>query len=143
VPGEDYGWEAFIASVDGLAMGRGTYDHVADVQPWPFADKKVFVFTHRPPQPRTGVTFWSRTPAEALAEWTEVGLRRVYVDGGVLIGQFLGENLIDDLTITMAPILLGQGVPLFQSNGGAGRLELRQAVPFPSGMITIEYRRAS
>jgi dihydrofolate reductase len=85
---EDYGWDRFIASVDALAMGRGTYDHIADVDPWPFAGKQVFGFTHRPPAARDGVTFWSVSPAEAVAHWTEVGLRRVYVDGGHLISAF-------------------------------------------------------
>ena len=43
-------------------MGRGTYDHIADLDPLPFGSRPVFVFTHRPPAPRNGVTFWQESP---------------------------------------------------------------------------------
>ena len=47
LPEEDYGYDAFVAGVDALAMGRGTYDHIAHLQPLPFGGKPLFVFTHR------------------------------------------------------------------------------------------------
>ena len=48
---EEYGYESVLATVDALAMGRGTYDHVAYLDPLPFAGQPVFVCTHRPPPP--------------------------------------------------------------------------------------------
>lgn len=141
-PDEDYGWEGFIASVDGLAMGRGTYDHLAGPDPWPFTGKPVFVFTHRPPAPRDGVTFWSVDPRHAVAAWTELGLRRVYVDGGRLISAFLAERLVDDLTITVVPLLLGEGLRLFHGHSAATSLLLQRVRSFPSGMVSLEYTRA-
>jgi len=81
-PGEDYGFEEFLSSVDALAMGRGTYDHIAGLDPLPFGERPVFVFTHRRPADRPGVVFWGRSPSEALATWEESGLESVYVDGG-------------------------------------------------------------
>lgn len=110
---EDYGYESFLESVDALAMGRGTYDHIAHLDPLPFGGRQVFVFTHSRPAPRDGDTFWSETPAAALDRWSRMGLGRVYVDGGALIGSFLAEGLIDDLVLTRAPVLLGDGLPLF------------------------------
>ena len=61
----DYGYEPFISTVDALAMGRGTYDFISHIDPLPFGDRKVFVFTHNPPQPRE-VIFWQISPLEAL-----------------------------------------------------------------------------
>ncbi len=142
-PDEDYGWEKFIASVDGLAMGRGTYDHIAHLKPWPFAAKSVFVFTHDPPPAREGIIFWSVEPHDAVRAWTQLGLRRVYVDGGRLISSFLAQGLIDDLTITVAPTLVGDGRRLFHPNGGTGSLDLQGVKAFPSGMLRVEYRRAT
>ena len=92
---EDYGFDAFLATVDALAMGRGTYDHIAHLDPLPFGSRPVFVFTHRPPAPRPGVTFCSMDPAEARLRWEQAGLGRVYLDGGHLISAFLDENLVD------------------------------------------------
>ena len=45
---EDYGYESFLESANALAMGRGTYDHIAHLDPLPFGNRPVFVFTHRP-----------------------------------------------------------------------------------------------
>ena len=139
---EDYGYAAFMGTVDALAMGRGTYDFIADVSPWPFSGKQVFVFTHRPPAARQGVTFWAIPPSKALARWSEAGLQRVYVDGGRLIRAFLAEGLIDDLTITLVPRLLGDGIPLFRTLGRETRLLLQGSTVFPSGMVTLSYTRA-
>ncbi len=139
--GEDYGYDTFMASVDALAMGRGTYDHVATMDPWPFAGRQLFVFTHRPAAARAGVVFWSTSVADAVAEWTRLGLRRVYVDGGQLISAFLAEGLVDDLTVTVVPRLLGDGLRLFHGGGVDQVLELRAVRPYPSGMVGLDYVR--
>jgi len=139
-PDEDYGYDAFLADVDALAMGRGTYDHIASIDPLPFGERPVYVFTHRAPAPRDGVTFWELDAAPAVQGWTELGHRRVYVDGGVLISSFLAQGLIDDLTITIAPVLLGDGIRLFPGGFPQTSLELVDTRAFPSGMVTLRYR---
>lgn len=133
--GEDYGYEAFIATCDGVAMGRGTYDFIAGIEPLPYGE--------RPPPPRAGVTFWARTPREALEDWTGRGLRRVYVDGGRLISSFLAEGLIDDMLLTAVPLLLGEGIPLFQPVARRASLRLEHVQQFPSGMVNRRYVRVT
>lgn len=137
---EDYGYARFMSCVDGLAMGRGTYDSIAHLD-LPSGDRPLFVFTHRSPAPRPGVVFWSVTPAEAVEHWARRGLRRVYVDGGQLVSSFLAAGLIDDMLVTVVPILLGQGRPLFHPGRPVARLELESATPFPSGLVNLQYRR--
>ena len=140
--GEDYGYEAFLESVDALAMGRGTYDHIAHLDPLPFGGRPVFVFTRHPPVPRDGVTFWQESPGEALARWTTMGLGRVYVDGGALISSFLAEGLIDDLVLTKVPVLLGDGLPLFHPISVSTGLRLEGVKNWPSGFVNLTYSRA-
>jgi dihydrofolate reductase len=123
-------------------MGRGTYDHIAHLDPLPFGERPVYVFTHRPPVPRDHVHFVQLTPREALARWTEQGLDRVYVDGGRVISAFLAEGLIDDLVLTTAPVLLGAGLPLFQPGGQPAGLLLDGVRTWPSGFVARRYRRA-
>jgi dihydrofolate reductase len=142
-PDEDYGFDDFLADVDALAMGRGTYDHIAHLDPLPFGERPVYVFTHRPPAPRTGVTFWDLGPQQALAHWTAQGFDRVYVDGGRVISDFLAEGLIDDLMLTTAPVLLGSGRPLFHPGGRPADLVLDDVRTWPSGFVTRTYRRPS
>jgi len=143
--GEDYGWDEFIATVDALAMGRGTYDFVVgqlgEDAPLPWGDRAIYVFTHRPPAPRDNVTFWARSPREALAHWEAEGRAHVYVDGGTLISQFLAEGLIDDFTLTKVPVLLGEGRPLFHPVSRFAQLRLDDVRAFPSGMLNLYYSR--
>jgi dihydrofolate reductase len=141
-PDEDYGFDSFLATVDALAMGRGTYDHIAHLDPLPFGERQVFVFTHHPPESRAAVTYWDRSPSEALAHWTDLGLDRVYVDGGQVISAFLAEGLIDDLILTTAPVLLGAGRPLFHPAKRAAGFHLDDVRTWPSGFVTRTYRRA-
>jgi dihydrofolate reductase len=140
-PDEDYGWDEFLSGVDALAMGRGTYDHIAHIDPLPFGDRPVFVFTHDPPPAREGVTFWQLQPREALARWGAAGHGRVYVDGGRLISDFLAEGLIDELTITIAPLLLGSGRPLFHQGFPSAELTLTGMRSWDSGMVAVSYAR--
>ena len=140
---EDYGYEAFLESVDALAMGRGTYDHIAHLDPLPFGGRPLFVFTHHPPLPHDGVTFWQKSPGSALDRWTTMGLGRVYVDGGALISSFLAEGLIDDLVLTKVPVLLGDGLPLFHPISVRTGLRLEGVKNWPSGFVNLTYSRRS
>lgn len=138
---EDYGFDAFIGSVDAVAMGRGTYDHIASIDPLPYGARPVFVFTHRPPAARDGVTFWDLAPRAALDRWRDLGYGRVYVDGGRVISDFLAAGLIDDLVITTAPVVLGDGRPLFHPHARRTDLELVDVRSWPSGFVQRTYAR--
>lgn len=141
-PGEDYGFASLVASVDAVAMGRNTWDHIAHLDDLPYQGVPIYVFTHRPPsEPRDGVTYWSSTPVEAMEAWREAGMRHVYLDGGVTVSAFLAEGLVDDLVLTVVPMLLGSGRPLFHRHPRATHLELVGVEGFPNGVVTQRYRR--
>ncbi len=140
-PDDDYGWETFLADIDALAMGRGTWDHIAHLDELPFGDRPVHVFTHRPLTSNHDVKVWSCSPQEALARWCQQGLRRVYVDGGRLISAFLAEGLIDDMTILTAPVVLGAGIPLFSGGTASSAFALEGVRTWPSGFVERCYVR--
>ena len=140
-PDEDYGYDAFMADVDALAMGRGTYDFIADIDPLPFGDRPVYVFTSRPPGPRDGVTFWSLSPDDAVRAWEAAGHSRIYVDGGHLISAFLAAGFIDDMCITVVPRLLGAGHRLFHEGMPTSQWRLTGVRQWPSGMVNLTYAR--
>lgn len=138
---EDYGYDTFMSSVDALAMGRGTYDHIQHIDPLPFGDRPVYVFTSHPSRPRTGVSLWDCDPRTAAQRWDEAGHQRVYVDGGRLISAFLAEGLIDDMVLTTAPVVLGSGRSLFHEGAPRSAWELTDVESWPSGMVNRHYRR--
>jgi dihydrofolate reductase len=138
VQGPDYGYAAFFASVDTLVMGRATYDTMLGFGDWPYAGKRVIVLTHRPATPRHDETFTSAKPLELLARLRDA--RRIYVDGGAVIRQFLAASLIDDLTLSIVPIVLGDGLRLFAGGEGEHALALDSTQAWPTGLVQLRYR---
>src|SRR5437879_5552842 len=113
--GEEHGYQAFFDGVDALVIGRGTYDTVLAFPEWPYGRKRVIVCTRRDVRPAHGEEI-SRDPPRALAERLQSeGVGRVYLDGGALIRSFLREGLVHEMTVTVVPIVLGSGIPLFES----------------------------
>jgi dihydrofolate reductase len=139
--GQDYGYRVFFDEVDALVMGRRTYDTVLGFDAWPYQGKRCIVLTHAPPAaPRADEEFHGGALAPLLERLVRQGVRRVYVDGGVVIRQFLAERLIDDLTVSVIPVLLGGGIRLFEGEGAAERgLRLIEARPFESGLVQLRY----
>ena len=113
----DTGYEAFTARIDALVMGRNTYETVLgfDID-WPY-QKPVFVVSNSlsdVPENLKGKVFIVKGAlAEILAEIHQYGHYRLYIDGGRLIQSFLSEDLIDEMIITIIPVVLGRGIPLF------------------------------
>ena len=116
--GENHGFENFMDSVDGLVMGRHTYEKVLAFDQWPYR-KPVVVLSKslrqdRVPAKLSGKVHLSADTPQALMESLyRRGWKRVYVDGGQVIQSFLTAGLIEDLIITRIPVLLGSGRPLF------------------------------
>lgn len=115
-PDDDSGYDAFMAGVDVLVMGRATYDTVLDFGiGWPYP-RPVVVLTSRPLDtvPDDADVRTDQGPVtEVVERLADDGFTHAYVDGGDVIQQFLAADLIDAMTITVVPVLLGQGIPLF------------------------------
>ena len=135
--GEDYGYDAFMAGVGAILMGRRTHDVVAGFgTDWPYGDTPVLVATHRPlDTDEPSVSAVSGTPAELVAGARAVaGDRDVYVDGGVLIQQLVDAGLVDELIVTVIPVDLGEGIPLLAGEEQWALLQLEESRDFPSGV---------
>ncbi|MEZ4638243.1 MAG: dihydrofolate reductase family protein [Caldilineaceae bacterium] len=87
--GEDYGYQAFMDSVDVLVMGRGTYEIVCKFDPWPYGDKRVVVLsntlTHLADDLPDTVELRTGTPVELVKALDQEGFRHAYIDGGKTI----------------------------------------------------------
>ena len=139
--GEDYGYAAFYASVDALLLGSHTYEQVLGGQ-WPYPGKPCWVFSQRslaPAQPELTVT--ARAPREVAAELESCGIRRAWlVGGGQLAGAFRAEALITEYIVSIIPVILGAGIPLFGAAGSEEKLELVEHRIYPTGVVHVRYR---
>nr|WP_239664315.1 dihydrofolate reductase family protein [Serratia marcescens] len=99
-------FEAFVADIDALVMGRHTYDKVRAFPEWPYGALPVVVLSTQPPAPHaTGHVRWMNgEPAAIVAQLAEQGCRHLYIDGGQTVQRFLQAGLIDELTITRVPL---------------------------------------
>lgn len=140
--GEDYGYAKFAASVDVLVMGRRTYDTALGFPAWPYTGKRVVVLTHRPATAGHGEEFFAGTVAELVRKLAGEGARRAYIDGGGVIRQFLAAGLIDDVTLSVIPVLLGRGVRLFGDDGPQQALVMDGVQSWSTGLVQLRYRRA-
>lgn len=112
----DYGFGEFMERIDGLVMGRKTYEKVLSFGQWPYT-KKVFVLSNKlkeiPKELSDKVEIINGEIHEVVATLNNRAYKNLYIDGGRTIQSFLELGLIDEMIITRIPILLGGGIPLF------------------------------
>lgn len=117
--GIDMGYNKFFAETDAVVMGRNTFETVCgfDME-WPYK-KPVFVLSNSmtaiPEKYKDHAALVQGSLKEILEQIHAKGFYRLYIDGGKTIQSFLKEDLIDEMTITLIPFLLGGGIPLFGS----------------------------
>ena len=143
---EEHGYDAFMASVDVVVLGRRSYEMVLTFAGWPYGDMPVRVLTTRPfARPATvpaSVEALSGTASEVLATLARQGFRHAYIDGGQTIQGFLRAGLIHTLILTRIPILLGDGIPLFGSLPNDLPLRHVRTQSFAGGLVQSEYELA-
>ena len=114
--GEDCGYTQYMASVDVIVMGRKTFETVLSFGSWPYS-KPVYVLSRQwsglPASAPATAQLWSGPPAALQTHLKKNGVRGAYIDGGQLIQSFISAQLLDEITITRIPVLLGSGIALF------------------------------
>jgi dihydrofolate reductase len=125
-------------------MGRLTFETVLSFADWPYGTTPVVVLSRTlatlPPGIPASVTVTAEAPAELAARLGAAGMRRLYVDGGETIRAFLAADLIDEITLTTIPVLLGAGRPLFAPGTPELALELVASRHWPFGFVQNRYR---
>ena len=143
-PGEDGGYGDFIATVDAIVMGRHTFATALTFGAWPYGTMPVHVLSRRgtmiPAALAGTVTTSGEAPATLVSRLGAAGHRRLYVDGGATVRSFLEAGLIDDLTLTTIPVILGQGIPLFGAPVPATALDLESVRTLSQGLVQARYR---
>jgi dihydrofolate reductase len=141
----DMGYGDFITQIDAIIMGRTTFETVCSFDiDWPYT-KPVFVLSNTLSElskEYKGKAFPIKGAlTEILEQIHEKGYNRLYIDGGVTIQSFLKEDLIDSLTITIMPFLLGGGSPLFGECQKTLAFECIESIRFSNNIVQNTFQR--
>ena len=141
----DFGWADFIDCIDALVMGRKTFEKVCSFDcGWPYS-KHVFILRNSMKSIPEGYEGKAEPIKGSLSEVIEAihqkGYNHLYIDGGVTVQSFLKEDLIDEIIITIIPILLGGGIPLFGELSEQMEFEHVKTDVFLNEIVQNHYRR--
>ncbi len=132
-----------MSTVDALVMGRNTFDKVLSFGMWPYGDTPVYVLSSRPLNrpahvPDT-VYHLAGSPAVLMQQFAQKGLKHLYIDGGATVQQFLNAGLLDEIILTLIPVVLGSGLPLFGDVPADIHLECLDVKPYDFGFVQLKY----
>ena len=140
----DYGYQAFYDSVDTVLMGRLTYEEILgfDVD-WPYGNCKTGVFSRNPDlaltTPQTQLV--SGDIKNYITELKQQEGKDIWlVGGGSLLTAFLNKSVVDEMIISIAPVIIGDGLPLFPNMPKETSLELVNSISYDTGFVTLTYR---
>ncbi|HRH65111.1 MAG TPA: dihydrofolate reductase family protein [Bacteroidia bacterium] len=142
-PPEDYGYAAFTKSIDTVVMGRKTYDKVLSFGiDFPHRDKKCFVISKKKSGSDENAAFWNNDPCELIRLLLKQTGKDIFIDGGSgLVNTLMKQDLIDRYIISIIPVLIGNGIPLFKDGRPTVKLKLLQSKSYPTGLVQNWYER--
>ena len=125
-------------------MGRNTFEQVLTIGEWPYGSTPVVVMSRRgitlPNDIPSSVSVSKESPDDLVLRLSAQGAQHFCIDGGLTIQSFLAVRLIHDITITVIPILLGSGKPLFGPLPHDVHLTHEASHVFEFGFVQNKYR---
>jgi dihydrofolate reductase len=144
---EDMGFKAFMGSVDCMIMGRKCMDMISSMnltpEQWIYGDMPIVVLSNTikesPENLHGKIEMYSGDISKLIYNLEKRGFKHAYIDGGATITSFINLELIDEMIITKAPLLLGEGIPLFGKIKNSVKLNNAKATVYKNEFIQIKY----
>lgn len=140
--GEDYGYAEFLKEIDTVVVGRKTYEKVKSMG-FPYHEdlSKVYIFSKTSNTDIGNKIWYSKSPGELVDELRKIEGKNIYCDGGSeIINELINKSLLDEIIISIVPVLLGSGTPLFKNENKFVKLDLIKATHFKSGLVQLHYK---
>ncbi|MFK7787663.1 MAG: dihydrofolate reductase family protein [Crocinitomicaceae bacterium] len=143
----DMGFKAYLSSVDCMIMGRKCMETISAMglrpEQWPYGDLRIIVLSNTlnvaPENMEGKIELFSGNLLDLIDSLHQEGHKHAYIDGGTTIQSFIKLKLLSEITITKAPVLLGEGIPLFGKVAQHLRLDQANAICFENDFIQIKY----
>ncbi len=140
---EDYGFQKLLDSIDAVILGRNTYEVAAPVADWPYKGKRLIVLSRSLQTVREGAEIFCGDLTQLLSQLHADGIQHIWIDGGSTISQFLDLQMVDLITLSIIPIILGKGIPLFKPISKEISCCSVSAQSYPSGLVQLVYKVGS
>lgn len=134
---------AFVKAIDCYVLGSRTYEHALELG-WPYGDTPTVVVTSKQrPAARKSVEFYSGDLKTLIDVKLAPRYRNIWLVGGAMLCQrFLELGLVDKIRLTIAPVLLGEGLRLFGDSSTEKRWNLQDVVAYKNGFVELSYSAA-
>lgn len=143
-PELNYGYNEFFNSVDSVIMGGKTYRDILNMDViYPYKDKTSYIITrNKKNNPKENIHFITENIIEALTDLRNKGGKDIWlVGGGEIISILLDNDLIDEMIITLIPMILGSGIPLFPNTTKESTWKLQNTHSYSNNVLQVEYHR--
>lgn len=139
---EDYGYNDFISTVDMVIVGRKTYDWVMKNAPdFSHNDKETYVITRTEREKKGNITFYNGSLIDLISELKTKSGKNIFCDGGAeIVNELLKNKLIDEMVLSIIPIMVGNGTKLFNLDIPEQELILSSAKSFETGLVQLHYK---
>jgi dihydrofolate reductase len=133
--------EEVVEGIDCFVLGSRTYEHALELG-WPYGDTPAVVITNRElPSTRKSVEFYSGDLGRLVDEILAPRHGNIWLVGGAMLCQsFLRLGLVDEIRLAIVPVLLGDGLRLFDNSVTEQRLSLKNVVAYKTGIVELRYR---
>jgi len=140
--GEDYGYSKFVNTIDTVIIGRKTFDKIVSLgYPNPHPDKNVYIITRSPKSSFSNYQFYTGSLTNLVNTLKQETGNHIYCDGGAeIVNELLKHNLVDEIILSVIPILLGNGISLFKKEQTSNQLELLSSKSFEKGLVQLHYK---
>ena len=143
--GEDYGYSEFTNTIDTIIIGRRTYDYVLrEIGPSHYdnGQRDIYVITRTERSQEGRTIFYTGDIPELVKRLKSEKGKNIYCDGGAeVINELLKHDLMDELIISVIPVLLGNGTRLFKDGRPEQLLEHTAVKTFETGLTQLRYKR--
>ena len=134
------GYDKFYKTVDTIIMGKTTYDQVLTFGEYPYKDKKSYVFTRRNDKKKDeNVEFVSNLDEFVKDILPNLDGNIWLVGGGQIISSFLNHGMVNEIVLSIVPVILGQGIPLFKNIQNETKLELVKTTNYEK-LVELHYK---
>jgi dihydrofolate reductase len=143
-PGEDYGYNEFIKTIDTIIIGRKSIDKVHSLGfEYPHKEKEVYIVSRAPKTGNGPFKYYAGDLKDLIISLKSAKGKHIYCDGGAeIVNELLRDNLIEEFVISVIPVILGDGIPLFKTGIPELTLRLINSRHFEKGVVQLHYIRS-